>query len=229
MLAKMASTLDLISDGRLDLALGAGWFRGECLAYGIPWKPYRIRLEMLRESVQLIKRLWMEDEVTFTGKHYQIEKGILRPKPVQKPRPPIVIGGSSENAMRIAVDEADGWDVDTGPCTFELFQQRYARLESYCKEVGRDVKSIRVSVSATPILAADVPEARKLATVWAERIKKDPREYISNKSVFLGTAEDITAAAEKWFESGVNQVNFLMPHDALYAQTLCREIAELSP
>ncbi|MGD0636688.1 MAG: LLM class flavin-dependent oxidoreductase [Nitrososphaerales archaeon] len=228
MLAKMASTLDLISDGRVNVALGAGWFRTECLAYGIPWKPYRTRLEMLRESVQLIKRLWTEDEVTFTGKHYQTQRGILSPKPVQKPHPPIVIGGSSENAMRIAVDEADGWDVDTGPCTFELFQQRYAQLESYCNEVGRDVKSIRVSVSATPILAKDIPEARKLATIWAERMKKDPEEYISNKSVFLGTAEDIAAAAEKWFESGVNQVNFLMPHDAVYAETLCRDIAELS-
>ena len=126
-LAKMASTLDLISDGRVNLALGAGWFRGECLAYGVPWKPYKTRLEMLRESVQLIKKLWTEDEVTFTGKHYRVEKGMLSPKPVQKPHPPIVIGGSSENAMRIAAEEADGWDVDTGPCTFELFQREVSR------------------------------------------------------------------------------------------------------
>jgi alkanesulfonate monooxygenase SsuD/methylene tetrahydromethanopterin reductase-like flavin-dependent oxidoreductase (luciferase family) len=224
----MASTLDLISDGRMTLALGAGWFRTECFAYGVPWKPYRERLEMLRESVQLIKRFWTEDEVTFVGKHYRVEGGMLSPKPVQQPRPPIVIGGSSENAMRIAADEADGWDVDTGPCTFETFQQRYARLESYCHEVGRDTRSIRISVNATPILAKSIPEARKLATIWAERIGKDPSEYISNKSVLLGTAEDIAAAAEKWFESGASQVNFLMPHDAPYAERLCGEIAALS-
>jgi len=226
-LAKMASTLDLISDGRVNLALGAGWFRGECLAYGIPWRPYRTRIEMLRESVRLIKRLWTEDEVTFTGKYYQIEKGILSPKPVQKPHPPIVIGGASENVMRIAVEEADGWDIDTGPCTFEMFQQRYAQMESYCRETGRDVKSLRISVNTTPIIAKSIPEARKLATVWAERIGKDPQEYIANKSVFLGTAEDITAAAEKWFEAGVNQVNFLMPHDVQFAQDLCAGIAGL--
>jgi len=226
-LAKMASTLDLISNGRATLALGAGWFRSECLAYGIPWRPYKTRLGMLRESIQLIKKLWTEEEVTFTGKYYQIQKGILSPKPVQKPRPPIVVGGSSESVMRIAADEADGWDVDTGPCTFELFQQRFSQLESYCGEIGRNVKSIRISVNATPIMAESVSEARKMATLWAERIGTDPEKYISNKSVFLGTAEDITSAAEKWFESGANQINFLMPHDASYAQRLCEEIANL--
>ena len=224
-LAKMASTLDLISEGRVNLALGAGWFRSECLAYGIPWRPYKTRIEMLRESVQLIKRLWTEEEVTFTGKYYQIEKGILSPKPVQKPHPPIVIGGASENVMRIAVEEANGWDIDTGPCTFEMFQQRFAQMESYCREIGRDVKSIRISVNATPIFAKSIPEARKLATVWAERIGKDPQEYISNKSVLLGTAEDIAASAEKWFEAGADQVNFIMPHDAQFAQDLFEGIA----
>ena len=181
---------------------------------------------MLRESIQLIKKLWVEEEVTFTGRYYQIQKGILSPKPIQKPRPPVVVGGSSENAMRIAADEADGWDVDTGPCTLEMFQQRYSQLESYCREIGRDVKSIRISVNATPIMADSIPEARKLATLWAERVGSDPEKYVSNKSVLLGTSEDITAAAERWFESGVNQVNFLMPHDANYAQRLCDEIAK---
>jgi probable F420-dependent oxidoreductase len=226
-LAKMASTLDLASGGRVTLALGAGWFRGEALAYGIPWKPYKARVQMLRESLQLIKRLWTEDEVTFAGKHYRIEKGILSPKPIQKPRPPIVVGGSSESIMRVAVEEADGWDVDTGPCTLEMFQQRFAQMESYCREVGRDPKSIRLTVNATPIFAESVDEARKLATFWANRIGKDPQEYISNKSVLLGTAEDIAVAAEKWFESGVNQVNFLMPHDARYAERLCEDISRL--
>jgi alkanesulfonate monooxygenase SsuD/methylene tetrahydromethanopterin reductase-like flavin-dependent oxidoreductase (luciferase family) len=107
-LAKMASTLDVISNGRVTLAIGAGWFKSECAAYGIAWRPYSIRLAMLRESVQLIKKLWTEEEVTYDGRHYQLEKAVLNPRPVQRPRPPIVVGGSSENVMRLAVDEADG-------------------------------------------------------------------------------------------------------------------------
>ncbi len=227
-LAKMASTLDHISNGRVNLALGAGWFKSECMAYGIPWKPYSTRLEMLRESIQLIKKLWTDEEVTFVGRHYRIEKGILSPKPVQKPHPPIVVGGSSENVMRLAVEEADGWDVDTGPCSFELFQQRMTQMENYCSEMGRNVKSIRISLNTTPIFARSIPEAKKLATIWAERVGMNPEEYISNKSVFLGTAEDIISSAEKWFESGADQINFMMPQDAQYAQDFCEEIARIS-
>jgi len=228
LLSKMASTLDVISKGRVNLALGAGWFKGECTAYGIPWKPYKTRIGMLRESVQLIKKMWTEERVDFAGKYYHVEKGILSPKPVQRPHPPVLIGGSSENVMRIAVEEADGWDVDTGPCSFELFQQRVAQLRRYCKERGRDPKSIRISVNGTPIFSDSVKEAVKLATIWARRIGKDPEEYIANKSIFLGNAEDILAASGKWFEAGANQVSFLMPHDGEYARTLCRELAKIN-
>lgn len=228
LLAKMASTLDVISGGRVNLALGAGWFRGEALAYGIPWKPYKTRLAMLHESVKLIKKLWTEEEVDFKGQYYWVEKGMLSPKPVQRPHPPVVIGGSSENVMRIAVEEADGWDVDTGPCTLDLFRQRMPQLREYCKEKGRRPGSIRISVNATPIFADSVKEAKKLATNWARRIGKDPEEYMSNKSVFLGTAEDILSAAEPWFVAGANQVNFLMPHDGEYAERLCKGIAKIN-
>jgi alkanesulfonate monooxygenase SsuD/methylene tetrahydromethanopterin reductase-like flavin-dependent oxidoreductase (luciferase family) len=153
---------------------------------------------------------------------------MLNPKPVQKPHPPIIVGGSSENVVRLAVEEADGWDVDTGPCSFEMFQQRYAQMEKYCSEVGRKTKSVRISLNATPIFAKSIPEAKKFATIWAKRTGLTPEEYISNKSVFLGTAEDIISSAEKWFESGANQINFLMPQDAKYAEDFCKAIARMS-
>jgi alkanesulfonate monooxygenase SsuD/methylene tetrahydromethanopterin reductase-like flavin-dependent oxidoreductase (luciferase family) len=225
-LAKMAATLDVISQGRVNLALGAGWFRGECLAYGVPWKPYKARVEMLKEGAQIIKKLWTEEVVNFNGKHYRIENGILSPKPVQKPHPPIVIGGSSESIMKIAVEEADGWDVDTGPCTFEMFQEKFAQLENYCSEMGRNVKTLRISVNATPIYAETFAEAKKLAAIWAARIGKKPEEYMASKAVFVGTAEDIVTSAEKWFESGADQVDFIMPHDAAYAQRLTDALAK---
>jgi probable F420-dependent oxidoreductase len=224
-LAKMAATLDVISNGRFNLAIGAGWLRGECKAYGIPWKPYNTRLEMLRESIQLIKKLWTEQEVTFLGKHYQLDKAVLNPKPVQKPHPPIILGGSSENIMKLVVEEADGWDVDTGVCPFEMFRQRFVQLEDYCSELGRNVGSIRISVNATPFLAQSVSEARKLAAIWAEYVGMNLEDYISSKAVWLGTAEDMVSSAEKWFEAGINHINFLLPHDAQYARNFTREMA----
>ncbi|MDA4122374.1 MAG: LLM class flavin-dependent oxidoreductase [Thaumarchaeota archaeon] len=217
-LAKMASTLDTISNGRVTLALGAGWFKTECLAYGIQWEPYGRRLGMLRESVRLIKRLWKEGEVTFKGEYYRLEKGILSPKPVQKPRPPIVVGGSSENIMRLAVEEADGWDVDTGASSFEVFQERLSAMEKYCLEVGRDMKSIRITVNVTPFMAGSVADARKIASGWAAYIGKNPEDYVSSRAVWLGTAEDMLAAAEPWFASGVSQINLLMPNDPSYVR-----------
>jgi probable F420-dependent oxidoreductase len=227
LLAKMASTLDIISNGRLSLAIGAGWFRGECKAYGIPWKPYNTRLQMLRESIQLMKKLWTEQEVTFTGKHYRLDKATLNPKPIQKPHPPIIIGGSSEKVMKLAAEEADGWDVDTGACSFETFKQRVLALKDYCCEIGRDVDSIKISIMATPFLAENLSHAKKLATIWAERIGRNPEEYISSNSVWLGTAVDIISCAEKWFESGADVINFILPHNVEYVEKFTLEIGRV--
>lgn len=227
-LAKMGATLDVISSGRVTLALGAGWFKAECDAYGVPWKPYKERIEMLRESIHLIKRMWTEDDVTFNGKYYRLRGALLNPKPVQRPSPPIVVGGSSENVMRLAVDDADGWDVDTGVCSFELFNQRRETMERYCKEVGRDLKSLRISVNVTPFLAGSVSDARKTAGAWAQFIGKDPEEYVASRAVWLGTARDMIAAAERWFECGVHQINLLMPNDSGYVARFTQEIGELN-
>ena len=223
-LAKMASTLDVISGGRVSLAIGAGWFRSECRAYGIPWRPYTTRLEMLRESIQLIRRLWTEEEVTFGGRHYRLDRATLDPKPVQRPSPPIIVGGSSENVMRLAVEEADGWDVDTGVCPFEVFQERLDAMERHCQEIGRDARSVGISINATPFLAPSVSEAKRLAAVWARFIGKDPEEYVSSKAVWLGTAEDMVSSAERWFEAGVKQINLLMPNDSAYVRKFTEEV-----
>jgi probable F420-dependent oxidoreductase len=227
-LAKMASTLDVISNGRVTVAIGAGWFKSECEAYGIPWKPYAARLEMLRESVQLMKRLWTEEEVTFEGRHYRLVKAVLNPRPVQRPRPPIIIGGSSENAMRLAVEEADGWDVDTGVCPFEVFEERFALMEDYCGEVGRDPKTLKISINATPFLAKSVTEAKQVAAAWAGYIGKNPEEYLSSDAVWAGTAEDMITSSEKWFQAGVDQINLLMPNDADYVRWFTEEISASS-
>jgi probable F420-dependent oxidoreductase len=225
-LAKSGATLDVISKGRLNLALGVGWFKSECVAYGIPWKPYRERLAMLRESLQLIKKLWTEDVVNYAGQYYKLRDAVLSPKPQQKPHPPLVVGGSSENVMRLAVEEADGWDVDTGPCSLETFKDRYAKMEAYCKEVGRDMRSVTISVNTTPFHGKSVAEARRLAEVWAGFLGKRPEDVMANKANLLGTTQDIAAGADAWFEAGVNQVNFLMPHDAEYVRAFAESLAK---
>ena len=110
-LAKMGATLDLFSGGRMDLTVGAGWFEREFNAFGFPWEDHKGRLEREREAVQIIKSLWTEPRVSFKGKYYQLENAEITPKPLQKPTPPIWVGGDSKRSMELAADLANGWLV----------------------------------------------------------------------------------------------------------------------
>jgi len=108
-LAKMAATLDELSGGRFIFSIGAGWFRREFEAYGLPWYEHDERIEQAEEQIRLIKLLWTQDRVDFEGKYYKIVGGIVKPKPVQKPRPPIWYGGESERSRQLVAREADVW------------------------------------------------------------------------------------------------------------------------
>ena len=107
MLAKEAATLDLFSDGRLELGIGAGWLEGEYAAAGIPFDRPGLRIERLAEAVPLIRALMGEEEVSFKGEHYRVEGFSGAPKPVQKPHPPIMIGGGGQRVLSLAGREAD--------------------------------------------------------------------------------------------------------------------------
>ena len=107
MLAKEAATLDLFSDGRLELGIGAGWLEGEYRAAGIPFDRPGLRIDRLAEAVPLIKSLMAEGEVSFEGEHYRVEGFAGAPKPVQKPHPPIMIGGGGKRVLSLAGREAD--------------------------------------------------------------------------------------------------------------------------
>ena len=96
--AKMSSTLDSISKGRLELGIGACWNEIECSDFGISFPIPRIRLEMLRESVEIIKKLWTQERTTYNGRYFTLKDAYCEPKPVQKPHPPILIGGGGREA-----------------------------------------------------------------------------------------------------------------------------------
>ena len=108
--AKMVTTLDILSKGRLIVCLGAGWFRREFEAYGVPWNDdHDTRIAMEKEAVLIIKALWKEPEATFRGEYYHVNNAVMEPKPIQKPHPPIWIGGNSEKTMKLVSELAYGW------------------------------------------------------------------------------------------------------------------------
>lgn len=107
LLAKMASTVDNISGGRLEFGISCGWFKQEHLAYGIRFSSFAIRIQQLREALQIIKKMWTEEISTFDGRYYRLENAINYPKPLQKPHPPIWIGGKNVELLKLAAEIAN--------------------------------------------------------------------------------------------------------------------------
>lgn len=160
-LAKMAATVDIISDGRLDFGIGAGVGEGnhetEHHAYGIPLYTPGERIRRLGEACEVIKRMWTEPAPSFEGTSYQITDAYCEPKPVQKPYPPFVIGGMGEKLLRIVAQYAAIWNFTGGGV--ELFQQKNAILERHCAAIGRDPQTI-VRSTQVRINPANLGEAR---------------------------------------------------------------------
>ncbi|MEW6298479.1 MAG: LLM class F420-dependent oxidoreductase [Thermodesulfobacteriota bacterium] len=143
-LAKMATTVDIISGGRLILGMGAGWFELEHTQYGIPFPQVRERLARLDEALEVIKRLWTGERATFTGRYYQLNAAVCNPRPVQQPHPPILVGAGGERvALGIVARHADMWNSFGTP---DVFRHKIARLTEHCQRVGRDPATIERSV-----------------------------------------------------------------------------------
>jgi F420-dependent oxidoreductase-like protein len=148
-LAKMATTVDIISGGRLILGIGAGWFELEHQQYGIPFHTIGGRLQRLDESLEMIKLLWTQDRSTFNGRHYKLENASFNPKPLQKPHPPILVGATGENiALGIVAKHAQMWNSFGDP---EVFRNKIARLTDHCERIGRDPATIEKSVLLTGV------------------------------------------------------------------------------
>ena len=146
LLAKMASTLDVLSNGRLDLGLGPGWRRSEQISYGLPWEPIaKDRVTRLEETVQILRGMWTEEVFSFSGRYYRIQRAVCEPKPVQKPYPRILIAGRGEKlTLKVVAKYANIWNID------EVTPNEYAGklkvLRSHCNSVGTDFAKIEKSL-----------------------------------------------------------------------------------
>jgi F420-dependent oxidoreductase-like protein len=139
-LATEVVTVDHVSDGRLELGLGAAWFEAEHRELGVPFPPRRARLERLEEGVQVIKLMMTEDRATFEGRHYRLESATYLPRPVQKPHPPVWIGAGGEGvSIPIAARHADVWHAFGSP---ETLARKARVLEEHAERAGRDPSTI---------------------------------------------------------------------------------------
>ena len=146
-LAKIGATVDNISHGRLDFGIGAGWNELESNMYGIPLYTPGERIRRLGEACEVIKRMWTETLANFDGKYYQLKVARCEPKPVQKPYPPFVIGGSGEQlTLRVVAQYANIWNFAGGPV--DTFLHKIEVLDGHCVAIGRDPSNIKRSIQA---------------------------------------------------------------------------------
>lgn len=219
LLAKIGATIDVISSGRFELGIGAGWNRQEYQAYGYPFPKHRIRLEQLSEGVEVIKRMWTENSPSFDGKHFKIKDAFCEPKPIQKPRPRITVGGSGDKILRVVAMQAD--QCNFGGNTIDWYQNRLKVLRDHCEDVGRryeDVEKSYVSLVAMIYRSErDLTEGLRRAYAlekredsfekWREKSRQGETGHgitVRKRLAFAGTVEQITERMAAYKKLGVS-------------------------
>ena len=212
--AKMAAQLDIISEGRLILGMGAGWQENEHQAYGIPFYTMGERLRRLDEACELMRQLWREEKSNFTGRYYQLADAPLEPKPLQKPYPELMIGGGGEKVtLRIVAKHADHWNVWGGP---QILKRKGAILDEHCAAVERDAKSIMRSANMVLLITDRRSEAEALAASIAKRMGKHVAD--AEDTCLAGSVEQIKERLHELHEAGVG---------TLFIPTMFRPLEEL--
>src|SRR5688500_835002 len=161
-LAKLAATLDHVSGGRAELGIGAGWLEAEHAAYGFDFPPGPRRVDLLEEQLQVIKGLWTQDRFSHAGQHYQLREARFTPRPVQRPYPPILIGGmaTAKRLPRIAARHADEYVI--GMATPDTCREIRERLNRDCERAGRDPHEMSLALFAGFCVAETESEVERM-------------------------------------------------------------------
>ncbi len=198
MLAKMATTLDVVSGGRAILGLGAAWNETEHLGYGYDFPPVGERMDRLDEALTIIHAMFTEDRPSFAGRHYRVERVLNVPKPVQLGGPRIMVGGGGEQrTLRIAAKHADltHWF----PLGLDVLRHKTELLARYCDETGRDPSTIERTM-ATPVIVASTTAEFE---AFRDRLSPERRPHVAG-----GTPEQAAEALRPYLDAGFTGFTF---------------------
>jgi F420-dependent oxidoreductase-like protein len=222
LLAKMATTVDHISNGRLYLGIGAGWFEPEHTAYGMPFYTARERAQRLDEALQVITKLWTEDHPNFDGKFYTLKDAPFAPKPVQKPHPPILIGGQGKKwIMPLVGRYAQAWNAPLR-LTPDDIRERTKIIEDECKRIGRDPCDVEVQAFLILYSITDVPLAGPAMRLGA-RLMTD--KAIA-RNVLAGSPKEITEKIQTFVDAGATHIvmNIQPPYERELLERFANEV-----
>ncbi len=221
-LAKIAADIDVISDGRLEMGIGAGWYDDEYLGYGYAFPKASVRIGQLEEGVEIMRKMWTEDEVKYSGKYYELAGAYSNPKPVQGSLPMWIAGGGEQLTLRVAARYADYTNFGM---QLDAFVHKSEVLAGHCADVGRDYEEIVRSVMKTMIIDEDEAvafekveeyEANLAELVGAEWAGRSRRNI--EKLGIVGTPEQVAEELKRYADAGMGYIIGYFP-DAAYDRT----------
>jgi len=229
LLAKMSATLDVISQGRLNLGIGAGWRQEEYDAYGMFFPKTRERIKQLEESLRILKTMWTEDEPTFRGKYFSIEKAVCNPKPIQEPHPPLWVGIMTGRKVmpRLAATLADAVNFTHNPPP--ACKEKISLIEQHLKTIERPTEHFTKSWQGYVTLAETQSELQQNITTMAKSRGMSKDELLleeKTKGAIIGTSEECAQKLEEYVDVGINYfiLIFQMPDQVEALKLFSREV-----
>ncbi len=203
LMAKMAASLDYLSGGRLDFAIGCGWFELEYGMYNYPFPPIKQRLQEFREYLDICKLMWTEESATYAGQHFAVTDAACSPKPIQQPYPRVVIGGAGEKVMlRIVAEHADVWN--NFQTYFGEVEHKLDILQRHCDTAGRDFGQMKVAQQTQLMLGKDEAAGKaRLQEALSEMYLADPET-----TGIWGHPQRVIDEIGRHAEKGVHIFNF---------------------
>jgi F420-dependent oxidoreductase-like protein len=224
LLAKMVASLDNVSNGRVLLGLGAGWMEEEYRAYGYSFPSARVRIEQLEEALAILKLMLTQPRASFQGKYYAVDAAVNNPKPVQKPHPPILIGGAGEKRLlRVVAEHADIWNCPNNVA--HALPQKLEILKRHCDAIGRDPQTIEVSEQCVMVLGHDEKDLRQKTQFAKQALGAT---FDIEKTALRGTPDQLIEAIHNRNRQGVTLFTTLFG-DLNQPETLELFASEVAP